>query len=103
LGEGFTPMNNAVANAGQFGHIAKRPGFFENGVDQIKPLPVIGNGGFFFDLFEAVAVDEGLVGQAAVGLADFFQQAGRQDGPIPHIKNLVFDRRTAGIDDHDFH
>ena len=41
------------------------------------------------------AVDEGLVGQAAVGLADFFQQAGRQDGPIPHIKNLVFDRRTA--------
>jgi hypothetical protein len=43
------------------------------------------------------------VGQASHSRADALHQAGTQHGAVGHIKKLIFERRTAAVENKNFH
>ena len=100
-------VQHAVADALHFGGVADDAllGIGEQRDDAGHAF-VVGGQMFLLDELEFLAGGEFLVDDAALGFADFFDEAGGEQGAmvdVLEVHELVLDRGTAGVDDEDFH
>jgi hypothetical protein len=76
-------------------------GICQKGCDMSEPFLVIGDRKFLARIMFFIA-GEDVMSDAATCKADPLDEAAGHDLFTGHIKELVFDGRTAGVDDEDF-
>jgi hypothetical protein len=99
----FAAVHDPVADAPEFSGVGQRTGFPQDRGDELKSLAVTGNRESpdrFYHLDPARS--QGMA-EVAARFADLFDASGGQHRFVPHVEQLVFDGRAAGVEYQNFH